>query len=64
MTIDWMAVGREAHQLERDHGSRAHLYAADQAVDAHKKSLGENEEFWNAVAASLRPRKTASRPED
>lgn len=64
MTINWIAVGREAHQLELDHGPRAHLYAADRAMEAHEESLLEDEEFWNAVAASLLPRTTENRPED
>lgn len=56
MTIDWVEVGRVAHQVELDHGSNAYSYAAWVAAKAKEESRLVESEFWAAVAASLRPR--------
>lgn len=58
MTVDWMEVGRAAHQVELDHGRNGYLYAEKLAAEAEQESRQSDSEFWAAVAATLRPRGT------
>jgi hypothetical protein len=54
--VDYVEVGKVAHQLQRDHGRTAYLYAARLAHEAEAEGKTAEAEFWNAVSASLRPR--------
>jgi hypothetical protein len=55
-TIDYIEVGRKAHQLSADHGRDAHLYAAKLAQDAEAEGKLDEAAFWKAVSAALAPR--------
>lgn len=55
--VDWIEVSRTAHQLQLDHGHRAHSYAATLEAEARREGNGEVVEFWQAVAVSIAPRK-------
>ena len=54
--VDYIAVGRAAHELGERHGRRAHLHAAKLAREAKSKKRIDESEFWEAVSASLKPR--------
>jgi hypothetical protein len=54
--IDWIAVGREAHELELRHGRNAFAYAAKLAEEAKRAADPSASAFWHAVSASLAPR--------
>jgi hypothetical protein len=54
--VDWVEVGRAAHQLVADHGHNAHQYAASLAKVAAAEGRTAEAEFWQAVSDSLRPR--------
>jgi len=56
MSIDWIEVSRTAHQVELDHGRNGHLYAEGLSCKAKEEGRLEECEFWEAVAAALRPR--------
>ena len=56
MSIDWVEVNRTAHQIELDHGRNGYLYAERLALQAKDEARPEDPEFWEAVAAALRPR--------
>jgi len=55
-TVDYVEVGRTAHQLQRDHGHRAHIYAIKLSREAEADGKTAEAEFWKAVAAALTPR--------
>jgi hypothetical protein len=54
--VDWIEVSRAAHQLQLDHGQRAHVHAARLAAESERNGATEDAEFWHAVSASLEPR--------
>jgi hypothetical protein len=54
--IDDIEVSRKAHELGVMHGRAAVQYAERLAREARAKGNGTEFSFWNAVAASLRPR--------
>ena len=54
--IDYIEVSRKAHELGVMHGRAAVQYAERLAREARAKGNGDEFSFWNAVAASLRPR--------
>jgi len=54
--IDYVQVGRTAHQLAADHGRDAHLYAEKLAKEAAAEGKTQEAEFWRAVSGALRPR--------
>jgi hypothetical protein len=55
-TVDYVEVGRTAHQLRQDHGHHAHLYAAKLSREAQAEGKTAEAEFWKAVSAALTPR--------
>jgi hypothetical protein len=55
-TVDYVEVGRTAHQLRRDHGHDAHVYAAKLSREAEAEGKAAEAEFWKAVSAALTPR--------
>jgi hypothetical protein len=57
--VDWVQVGREAHQLGRDYGKDAWIYATRFAERAQVGGEVEERAFWLAVAAALQPRSGA-----
>jgi hypothetical protein len=54
--VDYVEVGRKAHELDRAHGGNAYLYAARLAEEAHAEGEAEEYAFWKAVEANLKPR--------
>jgi len=54
--VDHVEVGRTAHQLAKDHGRNAYLYAAKLAGEAEAEGKADETEFWKAVSACLAPR--------
>ena len=54
--VDFIEVGRVAHQLSAQHGTKAHRYAADTAARAQIAGDDAAHRFWRAVEAALRPR--------
>jgi hypothetical protein len=40
------------------HGRNAHLYAAGLSKKAEEEGKTDEAEFWNAVAAAVKPRKS------
>lgn len=55
-TVDYIKVGRTAHELGQRHGRDAHEYATKLAAEALAEGNDEEYEFWRAVELSLRPR--------
>lgn len=55
-SVDFMEVGRVAHQLARDHGRTAYMHAARLAHEAESAGKSVEAEFWHAVSAALAPR--------
>ncbi|KHK57769.1 hypothetical protein PI87_04820 [Ralstonia sp. A12] len=56
MTVDWIEVSRVAHQVEADHGRNGYLFAKQLATEAKEDARLDEGDFWEAVAAALRPR--------
>ena len=56
MTIDWIEVSRVAHQVGTDHGRNGYRFAERLAIEANAESRLDDRDFWEAVAAALRPR--------
>lgn len=55
--IDYIEVGRKAHELERTHGpDAARRYAAKIALEALADGEKDQHAFWRAVEMSLSPR--------
>ncbi|MGM4964401.1 hypothetical protein AB7714_12895 [Tardiphaga sp. 1201_B9_N1_1] len=54
--LDYIEVGREAHELSHAHGRNAYLHADRQAQWALEASEADEHTFWQAVAAALKPR--------
>lgn len=54
--VDYVEVGRKAHELEASHGGRAWDCAARLALEASEAGESAEAEFWRAVSASLQPR--------
>jgi hypothetical protein len=54
--VDYVEVGRTAHQLAKDHGRSAYLYAAKLAGEAEAKGEAVEAAFWKAVSDALKPR--------
>jgi hypothetical protein len=54
--VDYVEVGRTAHQLDRDHGDNAWRYANGLADEAKLKGKNDDSEFWLAVSRTLEPR--------
>ena len=52
----WIEVARTAHELGEVHGVSAVSYAERQAEKALASGKSDEKTFWEAVAASLRPR--------
>jgi len=55
-TVDYIEVGRTAHQLFADHGPSAYVYAAKLAREAEAEGKLDEAAFWKAVSAALTPR--------
>jgi len=60
--MDYIEVGRTAHQLERDHGVNAWSYAKRLADEAEAEGKGDEAEFWRAVFKTLEPRQSGKIP--
>lgn len=54
--VDYVEVGREAHQLSSTYGRDAWIYAGRWEKMAADECKLEEAAFWNAVATSLKPR--------
>ena len=54
--VDYIEVGRAAHELEHRHGWDAPNFAARLAADALAEGEYEESEFWRAVELQLMPR--------
>jgi hypothetical protein len=54
--VDYVEVGRTAHELESRMGWHAHVHAGKLAAEALAAGNRDEYEFWNAVEASLKPR--------
>jgi len=54
--VDYVEVGRVAHELRNRHGWNADKYAAKLAAEALEDRMMEEYEFWRAVEAALTPR--------
>jgi hypothetical protein len=54
--VDYVEVGRKAHELSYAHGPNAHLYAAKLAAKALSEGEIQEHHFWKAVEADLTPR--------
>lgn len=54
--VDYVEVGREAHQLSSTYGRDAWLYAGRWEKMAADEGKLEEAAFWSAVTAALRPR--------
>jgi hypothetical protein len=54
--VDYIEVGRTAHELLQRHGRNAHEYAARLAAEALAEGKDEEYEFWRAVELSVTPR--------
>lgn len=54
--VDYLEVGRVAHELGARLGRRAHLHASELAREAELRQKVDECAFWEAVAASLKPR--------
>jgi hypothetical protein len=55
-SVDFIEVGRTAHELALRHGWIAHEYAAKLAAEALAAGKGQEYEFWRAVELLLTPR--------
>jgi hypothetical protein len=53
---EYVEVFRKAHELEHAHGANAFTYAVRKAERALAAGEMDEHAFWNAVAASLKPR--------
>ena len=56
----YIEASRKAHELEATHGFTALAYAERMLAKAVVDGEAEAEDFWRAVAASLRPREVSS----
>ena len=54
--VDFIQVGRVAHELSERHGARAHQHAASLAGQAEAEGDEEACRFWKAIEAALKPR--------
>jgi hypothetical protein len=54
--IDWIEVGRVAHELELRHGRNAPSFAAKLADQAERDGQISGAVFWRSVSAALSPR--------
>jgi hypothetical protein len=54
--VDYVEVGRKAHELEVRHGEGAYRYAQRLSEEAEADAGPDDHRFWSAVAAMLRPR--------
>ena len=54
--VDYVEVGREAHQLGSTYGRDAWFYANRWEKMAANEGKPEEAAFWGAVASSLKPR--------
>jgi hypothetical protein len=54
--VDYVEVGREAHQLASTYGWDAWLYASRWEKMATNEGKLEEAAFWHAVVAALKPR--------
>jgi hypothetical protein len=58
--LDYIQVGRKAHELSAAHGLRAYQYAAKLATQALVEGDTEGHEFWKHVEAALTPRQNSN----
>jgi hypothetical protein len=54
--IDYIAVGREAHQLSATYRRDAWIYAERWAQLADTEGRADEAAFWSAVSHALKPR--------
>lgn len=54
--VDYIEVGRTAHELLHRHGWNAHEFAAKLAAEALAEGNDEEYEFWRAVEIAVTPR--------
>jgi len=54
--VDYVEVGRKAHELSERHGALAFHYASKLAAEAANDPDKREHLFWKAVASSLQPR--------
>ena len=54
--VDYIEVGREAHQLASTYGRDAWIYAGRWEKLAAEEGKFEEAAFWRAVSVSLKPR--------
>jgi hypothetical protein len=54
--VDYIEVGRTAHELLHRHDWNAHEYAARLAAEALAEGKDEEYEFWRAVEVAVTPR--------
>jgi hypothetical protein len=57
--IDYLEIGRVAHELAERHGRNAHCYATKQAELALVKGAIDEQRFWESVTAALMPRESS-----
>ena len=55
-TVDYVKVGREAHELALRHGRDAHRFALRMSQQAKDAGDAEAAAFWYAVNRTLEPR--------
>ena len=60
-SVNFIEVGRKAHELELRHGWNAHEYAAKLAAGALAEGKDQEYEFWRAVELHLTPRGNSSK---
>lgn len=54
--VDFVEVGRMAHELANRHGRNSHQHAARMAEEALADGKTDEADFWKAVEHSLKPR--------
>lgn len=54
--VDYIEVGRTAHELHHRHGRNAHEFASRLAAEALADGKDEEYEFWRAVELHVTPR--------
>ena len=52
-TVDYIEVGRTAHELLHRHGRNAHEYAVKPVAEAFAEGNDDEHEFWRAVELAV-----------
>jgi hypothetical protein len=59
--VDYVEVGRKAHEMITSHGRKVRLYATKLATAARDEGQLEEAAFWRAVELSITPRGDTSK---